>query len=163
LRDIYGNETRSDGPTPRENVHETFSLVRDDGQRHVVHLVNSGIEIPEGHVATAVWAARKSGATHLFFFDRTLSKTWPVTKALAAMLGVGRAMYLPVLAIAVIVGSGLASVAGGVSETFGALGGLFIGGLGAAIVFMLITGRRARRFMRKDAPRVLGAIEKSGG
>jgi hypothetical protein len=87
----------------------------------------------------------------------------PVTNALAKTLGVGRAMYLPALAIAVIVGAGIANVAGGVSETFGALGGLFIGGIGTAFVFLLITGRRARRFLERDAPRILAAIDKSGG
>ena len=161
LRDITGKETRLDGPEAREHIREMFSLVGDDGQRHLVHLVDSGVAISEGHVATAVWAAPKgaSSGTYVLFFDRTAPQTQVPKRDFVEMFRVGRAMYLPALALSFIVGAGVTSAAGGASETLGALVGLFLGAIGARVVFLIILTRRARRFTKKDAPRVLAAID----
>jgi hypothetical protein len=63
LRDITGRETRLDAPAAREHVREMFLLIGADGQRHVVHLVDASVGVPEGHVATAVWAASKGASS----------------------------------------------------------------------------------------------------
>jgi len=161
--DLAGTVTHSTGPTQRANVYEMFVLVGDDGRRHVVALVNSGIAIPEGRVATAVWAARKAGAAGDFvlMFDRTAAVTWPVYKELGGKLGVGRAMYLPALLLAAILGAAVTSFAGGASQTLGVLVGVFLGGIGFAALFMFVKTRRVRRFMKQDAPRILSTIEES--
>lgn len=160
FQDIFGNKTVYVGPGPRETVKVMFSLVGEDGRRHVVSLVNSGVVLADGNVVTAVWAASKGSTMHLFFLDRTLSKVWPVNRELAGLIGVSRLMYLPALAVAVILGSAIAAVGGGgMSETMGALMGMFLGVIGAGAVFLFVTTRRVRRFMGSDVPRILAAIE----
>ena len=161
LRDITGRETRLNAPAAREHVREMFSLIGADGQRHVVHLVDASVGVPEGHVATAVWAASKgaSGGTYVLFFDRTASQTHVPKRDFIDMFRVGRAMYLPALAIAFIVGTGLTIAPGGASENLGGFVGLFLGAIGARVAFLFILTRRAHRFSKKDAPRVLAAIE----
>jgi hypothetical protein len=161
LRDITGKETRLDGPVAREHVREMFSLIGADGQRHVVHLVDASVAIPEGHVATVVWAARKgaSSGTYVLLFDRTASRTHVPKRDFIDMFRVGRAMYLPALVLAFIVGTGLTIAPGGASENLGGFMGLFLGAIGARVAFLMILTRRASRFTRKDAPRVLAAID----
>jgi positive regulator of sigma E activity len=75
----------------------------------------------------------------------------------AALLKVGRLMYLPVLALALLIGGAVASGAGGASATLGVLIGLFVGFIVGAALFRRIAARRARRFTA-EAPRVLAAI-----
>ena len=163
LLDITGSQTRVDTPAPREHVHEMFLLIGADGQRHVVHLVDARVGIPEGHIATAVWAASKgaSSGTYVLFFDRTASQTHVPKQDFIDMFRVGRAMYLPALALAFIVGTGFAIAPGGASENLGGFMGLFLGAIGARVAFLYILTRRGNRFSRKDAPRVLAAIEAS--
>jgi hypothetical protein len=93
------------------------------------------------------------------FFDRTASQTHVPKRDFIDMFRVGRAMYLPALALAFIVGTGLTIAPGGASENLGGFVGLFLGAIGARVAFLFILTRRAHRFSRKDAPRVLAAIE----
>jgi hypothetical protein len=154
-------DERTIGFTRREYVNERFSLVGNGGTTHGVHVVNAKIKIPEGNVATAVWASRKNGGgDYILFFDRTASATRPMSGTLAHLFKVGRMMYLPVLILAVIVGAGVAAAAGGMSQTLGLLMGLFVGFILGLALFQAIARRRARRFVARDAPRVLTAIER---
>jgi hypothetical protein len=160
LRDMTGTETRG-GPSPREHVRLMFSLVLDNGQRHAVHLVDSGVAVPEGHLVTAVWAARKgaSSGTYVAFFDRTASQTQLPTQDFADMFRVAPVAYLPALAFSAIVGAGVTIATGdGTSQTLGVLMGLFLGAIAARVVFLIVLTRRARRFAKKDAPRILAAV-----
>lgn len=164
FQDIFGNRTVYVGPGPRETSRIMFSLVAEDGRRHVVSLVNSSVSLADGSLVTAVWAAGKGVPMHVLFFDRTNSKAWPVNRELAGLIGVSRLMYLPVLAVAVILGSAIAAVGGfGMSETMGALMGVFLGAIAAGALFLFMTTRRVRRFMRQDAPRILAAIDGKPG
>jgi hypothetical protein len=145
------------GSRRREYEHETFSI-ESDGGTHLVHVVDAGLKFPEGNVATAVWAKKGSDSgSYVLFFDRTASRTLPMLSTVAALLKVGRLMYLPVLALALLIGGAVASGAGGASATLGVLIGLFVGFIVGAALFRRIAARRARRFAA-EAPRVLAAI-----
>jgi hypothetical protein len=165
LKNMDGTEVRgsSGGRVTRTHVHEQFTLATAGGEPHHVHVVNADIKIPNGHLATAVWAQIRGGqrGAHVLFFDRSDSRTRPVRPTLGPLFRVGRVMYVPVVLPAFMIGD-LAGLAG--PGTSGLLGGLLAGFVAfviAYIAFHYVGVRRLRRFIAKDGPRILAAIERA--
>jgi hypothetical protein len=70
-------------------VRESFTLMRPRSE-HKVFVTNSSVEIPNGHLATGVWASRKgaSSGEYVLFFDRTAGEVRRMIYGLGPMLRV---------------------------------------------------------------------------
>jgi hypothetical protein len=164
-----GTETDQYGNTRRyywshTYVHESFSLVGPS--THHVHVTDLEINIPEGHLATAVWATRRSrkGGDYVLFFDRTEPRTKPITYAIGKMLKVKLWILFPVFSIALIIGAGLAvatTIFAGMSPTMASLLSIFVSWIATiGWINLLVIPRRTRRFEKNDVPRIVALIEK---
>lgn len=146
-------------------VHESFSLVGPSGT-HPVHVTDLEINIPEGHLATAVWATRRrhKGGHYVLFFDRTAPRTKPITYEIGRMLKVRLWILFPVLSIALVIGAGLAAattIFAGISPTMASLLSLFVAWIAAiGWINRLVIPRRTRRFEKNDVPRIVDLIKK---
>ncbi len=147
----------------RTHVHEQFVLVTASGEPHHFHVVDADIGIPNGHLTTAVWTQSRNGqrGTDMLFFDRTGSRTRPVGPEFKPLFKVGRWMYVPVVLPAFMIGDAAGLLGAGVS---GLIGGVFAGFAAfvlAYIAFHYVGVRRLKRFVARDAPRILAAIDRS--
>lgn len=145
-------------------VHESFSLVGPSGTHHV-HVTDLEINIPEGHLATAVWAMRRrhKGGHYLLFFDRTAPRTKPITYEIGRMLKVRLWILFPVFAIALVIGAGLeatTTIFAGMSPLLVSLLSIFVAWVAAiGWINSIAIPRRTRRFERNDVPRIVALIE----
>jgi hypothetical protein len=145
--------------------HEAFSLVGPAGT-HNVHVVDAAVHIPEGHLATAVWATRRrhTGGDYVLFFDRTAPRTKPLDYWIGKMLKVRLWVLFPVFALALAIGGAIAAatnVFAGTSPTFVSIMSVFVAWVVAiGWINRVVIPRRVRRFRNNDAPRILDAIVK---
>jgi hypothetical protein len=162
--DPFGSVSRTF--TRRTYTYESFTLKGPKGEHHV-QIMDANLDIPNGHLATAVWAtrSRKDGGSYVLFFDRTAAQTRPVAYGIGKMLRVRLWVLLPLFAIAILLGAAAKVIFADslrlVSETFIGLGAVFIMWIVAMIwINRVVIPRRTRRFVKNDAPRVLASIEK---
>jgi hypothetical protein len=165
--DQYGNH-RNVRFYAHTYVHESFTLVGARG-RHEVHVVDAAVQIPDGQLATAVWATRrfrKQGGDYVLFFDRTSGITKPVEYGIGKTLAVRMWIMLPLLAGAFVIGGmGLPVI---FPSVFHNMNDLLVGLLAVFVMWIValvwigrvVIPRRTHRFVKRDAPRVLAAIEK---
>lgn len=144
-------------------THEVFTL-RGGGGAHTVHVLNADLDVANGSRVTAVWGLRGKETTgdYLIFFDRSTNRTLPIIRALQAALAPTRWLMLPTLVAAAFVSSQTGLLLGLLPRTNGALRG-FIGLFAGWVLMLLILGLvaryRAKRFARRDGPRLSEAIE----
>jgi hypothetical protein len=161
--DQFGNVSRSF--IDRKYVYESFTLKGARGDHHVT-VMNGDVNIPDGHLATAVWATqgRSTGGSYLLFFDRTAAKTRPIRYGIGKMLRVRLWVLLPLFAVALGLGAAakvvFADAFRPVNAAFVELMAVFIMWVVAMIwINRIVIPRRTRRFVRNDAPRILAAVE----
>ena len=151
-----------------KTTYEYFELVSGD-VRHNIQLTNANLNLQNGHRTTAVWAIRKrkDEGPYILMFDRTTGETKPVSIALWQIFRVRYWLMLPL----VLLGAWLAIIANmfgvgsniGLSASGQAFTVLFVGWIPLLIIFMLIASWRSRRFQKRDAPKVLAAVEQMEG
>jgi hypothetical protein len=160
--DPYGN-TRTTF-FQRTYFHETFTLTSSRSQHHV-HVSDAKIYPTIGHVFTAVWAIRRwrKAGHYVLFFDRTSAKTQAIEITVRWLLSLRLVMFIPVLALAALGGwaATLLLEPAPNDEPAVLFGTIIVTMIVAAFLFVRTNKRRGRRFIERDAPRVLAAIEKA--
>lgn len=160
--DPYGN-TRT---TYRQRTyfHETFTLASSKGQ-HPVHVTDAHIGPTIGHVLTAVWAVRRrqKGGHYVLFFDRTAPKTQAIEITIRWLLSLRLVMFIWVIGLAALSGwtAVLLLEPAPNDEPAVLFGTIIVAMIVAALLFVQTNKRRGRRFIKRDAPRILAAIEKA--
>ncbi len=158
----------SSGTSIRQSVtrttYESFDLVGDT-ETHSVNLTDANVNFTNGLYVTAVWAIPrgKDEGLYVLMFDRTSGKTKPVPLALFQILRMRYWLMFPLS----LLGAFLAAATeifefggpGGLSGSGQAFFILFFGWIPLLIIFTLIASWRARRFRKRDGPKILAMIE----
>ncbi len=140
--------------------HEGFKLFDGLGWLSV-GVSGAYVNIPNGRLATTVTAKRprSKDGDYVLFFDHTAQETRPARSVLQGMFAPRRWLLLPIL--------GLAFLTGGVSDSVPATTPFYRGLLLTLVVWGLATmflgwvgKRRVRRFLKRDAPRIMEAAAK---
>lgn len=144
-------------------THEAFKLRWDGGER-AVHVINSDLDVSNGSHVTAVWGlrGRRKEGEYFIFFDRSLQRRLPVIRALQAALAPTRWLMLPTLLLATMVSAVTPlwlAIPPRTNATLRAFLGLFAGWVLMLLILGLVARHRARRFARRDGPRLLAAVE----
>lgn len=146
----------SGGSSIRQSVtkttYESFDLVGDT-ETHSVNLTDANVNFTNGLYVTAVWAIRrgKEEGLYVLMFDRSSGKTKPVRVALFQILRMRYWLMFPL--------SLLGAFLVGVTGIFEGFFVLFFGWIPLLIIFTLIASWRARRFRKRDGPKILAMIE----
>ena len=160
--DRFGNQYGTGRWWRHTYVHESFDLVGSRGT-HSVHVVDENLKIPEGHFVTAVWTQdRGDRGTYILFFDRTTGTLKPLLYGISKKLTVRLWILLPVLAVAFVIGGGaVPAFFHGINGLGGALIGMFVAWvLTIGVINRIVNPRRARRFVKRDVPRIVAVLEK---
>lgn len=147
----------------RSVTHEAFTL-RWNGGEHSVHVLDADLDVTDGSLVTAVWGVRrrKDSGDYFIFFDRSTNRRLPIIRALQSALAPTRWLMLPTLLAAMVVSAATPLWLGllpRTNPTLRAFLGLFAGWVLMLLVLGLVARYRAKRFARRDGPRLLAAIE----
>jgi hypothetical protein len=145
--------------------HESFALESASGL-HNVHVVGAKVYVENGSLVSTVWGIRrrKTAGDYLLFFDRSTNRTRPWRSVLQSTFAPTMWLMLPLLMLA-LVGSAATDVLLGLLPRTNSLLRGFIGVFAAWVLMLAVLGLiarfRAHRFVRRDGPRLLAAIEES--
>lgn len=147
----------------RSVTHEVFTL-RWNGGEHAVHVLNAHLDVANGSLVTAVWGVRprKDSGDYFIFFDRSTGRRLPIIGALQAAMMPTRWLMLPTLLAAMVVSAATPLWLGllpRTNPTLRAFLGLFAGWVLMLLILGLVARFRAKRFARRDGPRLLAVID----